>query len=76
VKMTINKWQKKVFVSGCYDLLHSGHVEFFQQASQYGDLYMGIGVIDFLPTLDKVKPDVFVVNAEGGSVYHLAGTDL
>ena len=98
---------KKVFVSGCYDLLHSGHVEFFQQASQYGDLYVGIGsdatyleykhrkpmfpqeerlfmvknikavkdayinegsgVIDFLPTLDKVKPDVFVVNAEGGS---------
>ena len=25
------------------------------------------GVIDYLPTLDKVKPDVFVVNAEGGS---------
>lgn len=45
--------KKKVFVSGCYDLLHSGHVEFFQQASQYGDLYVGIGVIDFLPTLDK-----------------------
>ena len=34
---------KKVFVSGCYDLLHSGHVEFFLQASQYGDLYVGIG---------------------------------
>ena len=32
-----------VFVSGCYDLLHSGHVEFFRQASQYGDLYVGIG---------------------------------
>ena len=29
---------KKVFVSGCYDLLHSGHVEFFKQASQCGDL--------------------------------------
>ncbi len=27
----------------------------------------GSGVIDFLPTLDKVKPDVCVVNAEGGS---------
>ena len=27
----------------------------------------GSGVIDYLPTLDKVKPDVFVVNAEGGS---------
>ena len=35
--------RKKVFVSGCYDLLHSGHVEFFRQASQYGDLYVGIG---------------------------------
>ena len=34
---------KKVFVSGCYDLLHSDHVEFFQQASRYGDLYVGIG---------------------------------
>ena len=98
---------KKVFVSGCYDLLHSGHVEFFQQASQFGELYVGIGsdatyleykhrkpmfpeqerlfmvknikavkeayinegrgVIDFIPTLDIVKPDIFVVNAEGGS---------
>jgi len=27
----------------------------------------GSGVIDFLPTLDLVKPDIFVVNAEGGS---------
>ena len=98
---------KKVFVSGCYDLLHSGHVEFFKQASQFGDLYVGIGsdatyleykhrkpmfpqeerlfmvsnikfvkeayinegsgVIDFIPTLDIVQPDIFVVNAEGGS---------
>ena len=39
---------KKVFVSGCYDLLHSGHVEFFRQASQYGDLYVGIGSDDTL----------------------------
>jgi cytidyltransferase-like protein len=34
---------KKVFVSGCYDLLHSGHIEFFQQAAALGDLYVGIG---------------------------------
>ena len=99
--------KKKVFVSGCYDLLHSGHIEFFIQASRYGDLYVGIGsdetyleykhrkpmfpqeerlfmvksikyvkdayinagsgVIDYVPTLDIVKPDIFVVNAEGGS---------
>lgn len=98
---------KKVFVSGCYDLLHSGHVEFFRQASQYGDLYVGIGsdktilhyknhktvyseqerlfmvksiryvkdayinagsgILDFLPTLDIVQPDVLVVNSDGGN---------
>ncbi len=33
----------RVFVSGCYDMLHSGHVAFFRQASHYGDLYVGIG---------------------------------
>ena len=35
--------QKKVFVSGCYDMLHSGHVAFFDEAAQLGDLYVGIG---------------------------------
>ena len=34
---------KKVFVSGCYDMLHSGHVAFFKEAAKYGDLYVGIG---------------------------------
>ncbi|MDD4921060.1 MAG: adenylyltransferase/cytidyltransferase family protein [Bacteroidales bacterium] len=34
---------KRVFVSGCYDMLHSGHVAFFKEASSYGDLYVGIG---------------------------------
>lgn len=98
---------KKVFVSGCYDLLHSGHVEFFRQAAEYGDLYVGIGsdktimgykhhktvyseqerlfmvksiryvkdayinqgdgILDFLPTLDIVKPDILLVNSDGGS---------
>lgn len=28
---------KKVFVSGCYDLLHAGHVEFFNQAKALGN---------------------------------------
>ena len=99
--------RKKVFVSGCYDLLHSGHVEFFRQASRYGDLYVGIGsdatvlkyknhqtlypeqerlfmvksiryvkdavinqgtgVMDFIPTVEALKPDRFVVNADGAS---------
>ena len=34
---------KKVFVSGCYDMLHSGHVAFFKEAATHGDLYVGIG---------------------------------
>lgn len=35
--------RKKVFVSGCFDLLHSGHVEFFRQAAELGDLYVALG---------------------------------
>lgn len=34
---------KKVFVSGCFDLLHSGHVEFFKEAASHGDLYVALG---------------------------------
>lgn len=98
---------KKVFVSGCYDMLHSGHVAFFKSAAQYGDLYVGIGsdetiqrykkrkpvysekerlymvkairyvkgafinpgngIMDFVETVDMVRPDIFVVNSDGGS---------
>lgn len=97
----------KVFVSGCYDLLHSGHVEFFRQAAEYGDLYVGIGsdktiegykhhrtvyseqerlflvksiryvkdafinqgsgIMDFVPTVEALKPDILVVNEDGGN---------
>lgn len=97
----------RVFVSGCYDMLHSGHVAFFKEASKYGDLYVGIGsdatiaelkhrktvysenerlymvkairyvtdayintgsgMMDFVETVDKVNPQVFVVNSDGGS---------
>jgi cytidyltransferase-like protein len=31
------------FVSGCFDMLHSGHVEFFCEASTYGALYVALG---------------------------------
>ena len=98
---------KKVFVSGCYDMLHSGHVAFFKEASAYGDLYVGIGsdatieglkgrkpvysenerlymvrairhvkeayinsgsgMMDFVETVERVRPDVFVVNEDGDS---------
>ncbi|MBE6208168.1 MAG: cytidyltransferase [Rikenellaceae bacterium] len=99
--------EKKVFVSGCYDMLHSGHVAFFKEAARYGDLYVGIGsdatifqlkarrticaeaerlymvkairyvkdafintgsgMMDFIETVDRVKPDIFVVNEDGST---------
>jgi cytidyltransferase-like protein len=34
---------RKVFVSGSFDLLHSGHIAFLQEAATYGDLYVAIG---------------------------------
>ena len=42
----------KVFVSGCFDVLHSGHIRFFEEASQYGDLYVSIGSDE---TIKKLK---------------------
>lgn len=96
---------KKVFVTGCYDLLHSGHVEFFRQAAQFGDVHVAIGsdqtvyglkgrrpvnseqerlfmvkavsfvkdafisqgsgILDFEAELRAMRPDYFVVNADG-----------
>ena len=46
---------KKVFVSGCYDMLHSGHVAFFEEAASYGDLYVGIGSDKTIYELKKRK---------------------
>ena len=99
--------KKKVFVSGCFDMLHSGHIAFLQEASQYGKVYIGLGsdhtikalkgrdtvnseeeraymlsalacthevkvnrgtgLLDFLPDIKELKPDIFIVNEEGHS---------
>jgi cytidyltransferase-like protein len=34
---------KKVFVSGFFDLLHSGHIAFLEEAARYGELYVAVG---------------------------------
>lgn len=97
--------EKKVMVSGCFDLLHSGHIAFFKLASKFGKLYVavgsdanlvllkrkapyfsqaervymvnsirfveeafvasGSGMLDFKPDLERIKPDIFVVNTDG-----------
>jgi cytidyltransferase-like protein len=33
----------KVLVTGCYDWFHSGHVRFFEEASELGDLHVVVG---------------------------------
>ena len=99
--------RKKVFVTGCFDMLHSGHVAFLTEAAIYGDVYIGLGsdanvhnlkgrypvnsqderkymleslkcvkecyinsgwgIMDFENELQKVKPDIFIVNEDGNS---------
>ncbi|MDR1611494.1 MAG: adenylyltransferase/cytidyltransferase family protein [Planctomycetota bacterium] len=97
----------KVFVSGCFDMLHSGHVAFIEEAATYGEVYVGVGsdrtvarlkgrppvnseaerlymikalravkdawvnggggLMDFADDVRGLKPDVFLVNAEGAT---------
>jgi cytidyltransferase-like protein len=47
---------KKVLVSGCFDLLHGGHIAFFKTASAYGDVYVSIGRDENLLYLKGKKP--------------------
>jgi cytidyltransferase-like protein len=35
--------RKKILATGCYDWLHTGHVRFFEEVSEYGDLYVAVG---------------------------------
>jgi cytidyltransferase-like protein len=97
--------KKRVLVSGCYDLLHGGHIAFFKTAASYGELFVSIGrdenllrlkgkkpyfsqeerlyivssikyvssaflasgsgILDFEPDLERIKPDIFIVNSDG-----------
>jgi cytidyltransferase-like protein len=62
-----NKSKKKVFVSGCFDILHSGHIAFLKEASQYGELYVGLGS-------DKTVSDLkgrTTINSEEERLYML-----
>lgn len=35
--------RKKVLVAGYFDLFHVGHVQFFKEASKFGDVYVSVG---------------------------------
>ncbi len=46
----------KVFVSGCFDMLHSGHVAFLEEAASYGNLCVSIGSDDTIYQLKGQRP--------------------
>jgi cytidyltransferase-like protein len=48
--------KKKVLVSGCFDLLHGGHIAFFKTAASYGNLYVSVGRDNNLLNLKGKKP--------------------
>lgn len=46
----------KVFISGTFDLLHSGHLAFIEEASKHGDLYVGVSSDKTIETVRGYKP--------------------
>ena len=58
---------KKVFVSGCFDILHSGHIAFLKEASQFGDLNVGLGSDKTVADLKGRK----TINSEDERLYML-----
>lgn len=58
---------KTVFVSGCFDLLHSGHIAFLQQAASYGDVIVALGSDRTCGALKGRPP----VNSEDERLYML-----
>lgn len=59
----------KVFVSGCFDVLHSGHIRFLEEASQYGALYVSVGSdatveeLKHRPTLYNEEERLYMVSS-------------
>jgi cytidyltransferase-like protein len=65
----MSKSKKKIFVSGCFDMLHSGHIAFLEEAAEYGDLYIGLGsdkTIKELKGRDTINSEeerIYILNA-------------
>ena len=48
--------KKTVLVTGCFDLLHSGHIAFLEEASIHGELIVGIGSDETVKSLKGRYP--------------------
>ncbi|MDA2928756.1 adenylyltransferase/cytidyltransferase family protein [Acidobacteria bacterium AH-259-O06] len=47
---------KKVLVSGCFDLLHAGHIAFLKEASAFGELHVRVGSDENIKALKGKLP--------------------
>jgi cytidyltransferase-like protein len=47
---------KTVLVSGCFDLLHAGHIAFLEEAASYGHLHVAVGSDENLELLKGTPP--------------------
>jgi cytidyltransferase-like protein len=66
--------RKKVVVTGCYDLFHSGHVRFFEEAAGLGDLFVVVGHDENIRQLKGAGHPMFKAEARrymAGSIRHV-----
>ena len=68
------KNKKIVFTNGCFDILHSGHVKYLEQAKGLGDiLIIGINSDD---SVRKLKGDSRPINTLNDRAYVLSGLTI
>ena len=64
-----NKEKKIVFTNGCFDILHSGHVVYLNEAKRQGDLlFMGLNSDE---SIKRLKGDSRPINKEKDRKYIL-----
>ncbi|MBN2296910.1 MAG: adenylyltransferase/cytidyltransferase family protein [Pirellulales bacterium] len=51
--------KKKVLVTGCFDWFHSGHVRFFEEVAELGDLFVVVGHDDNIKLLKGESHPMF-----------------
>jgi cytidyltransferase-like protein len=55
--------RKKVVVTGCYDLFHSGHVRFFEEVAELGDVFVVVGHDENIRQLKGAGHPLFTAEA-------------
>ena len=51
----------KLLTCGCFDLLHYGHINFFQRASRFGDVVVALGDDDLVKRLKGEDRPIFTL---------------